>query len=268
MEKINGPDMATALSSGWHGDYRFLLSNLLLRDFRVRYRNMSLGFGWSVASPLVMMGVLTFIFTKVFNSPQKDFPAFVLCGLVPFNFFSISWVTGTVSLIENATLIKRMKFPREIIVISSVLANCLHFAIQISLLLLLVVISGYEPNASWFLLPVIAGFEVLFVCGLALAFAALDVYIRDMRYIVESANTILFWMVPVFYSFTIIPAKYVLFYRLDPVAAVVMAFRNILLDGHAPAESLMLQLAGVSLLTLVLGLAVFHRLRHRFYDYL
>ncbi|HUS05657.1 MAG TPA: hypothetical protein VMZ52_05155, partial [Bryobacteraceae bacterium] len=77
-----------------------------------------------------------------------------------------------------------------------------------------------------------------------------------------------FWIVPVFYSFTIIPAQYVLVYRLNPVAAVVMAFRNILLDGHAPAESLLLQLAGVSVLTLLLGFALFRRLQHRFYDFL
>lgn len=261
--------MASALTVRWAGDYGYLLSNLLLKDFRVRYRNMSLGFGWSVASPLVMMGVLTFIFTRVFpNGAQKNFPAFVLCGLVPFNFFSTSWVLGTISLIDNAGLIKRTTFPREIVPLTSVLANTLHFAIQLALLLALTIWSGYQPTWAWLWLPIVAAFEVIFVCGLALMFSAFDVLVRDTRYLVESANVLLFWMVPIFYDFNIIPANYVEVYRLNPVAAVVMAFRNILLEGRAPADSLMIRLAFVSLVFLGLGFLSFSTLKRRFYDYL
>ncbi|MBI1896961.1 MAG: ABC transporter permease [Acidobacteria bacterium] len=260
--------MAHSFSATWSGDYRFLLTNLLLKDFRVRYRNMSLGFGWSVASPLVMMAVLTFIFTWIFPTGQPHFPAFVLCGLVPFNFFATSWVMGTVSLVGNAHLIKRTRFPREIIPVSTVLANCIHFAIQIALLLALVLLSGFSPSRNWLWIPVVAGFELVFVCGLAVMFSALDVYVRDMHYIVESANTVLFWMVPIFYSFTIIPERFHELYRFNPVAAVVMAFRNVLLDGRAPADTLLWRLAFVSSLTFGIGLLVFRGLKRRFYDYL
>jgi lipopolysaccharide transport system permease protein len=260
--------MATALTTRWSGDYGFLIRNLLLKDFKVRYRNMSLGFGWSVANPLVMMGVLTFIFTRVMPSAVKDFPVFLLCGLVPFNFFSIGWVTGTVSLIDNAGLIKRTTFPREIIPISSVLANCLHFVIQIALLLIIVVCFGYSPNIHWVWLPLVVALEVVFVCGLALSFSAIDVYIRDTRYVVESANTILFWLVPIFYSATIVPQQYLEIYWYNPVTAVVTAFRNILLENKAPALSLIFKLTSVSFFTLGVSLLIFRRLRQRFYDYL
>jgi lipopolysaccharide transport system permease protein len=258
-----------SMASSWSGEYRFLLSNLLLKDFRVRYRNMSLGFAWSVANPLVMMGVLTFIFTCIFTNPtEQNFPVFVMCGLVPFNFFTIGWVTGTTSLVDNGNLIKRLRFPREVIPISTVLANVLHFAIQLALLLVGVVWLGPGVNVHWAWLPVVIAFEIIFVCGLALAFSAINVYVRDTRYVVESANTILFWLVPIFYSFTIIPEQYREVYLFNPVAAVVMAFRNILLDGRAPADTLLLKLAFSSLLMLVLGWTIFHRMKRRFYDYL
>jgi len=253
----------------WQGDYWFLLQSLVAKDFKVRYRNMSLGVFWSLLNPLVIMGVLWFVFTRVLpNNSIPNFGAFVLCGLVPYNFFTLAWVTGTVSLVENAPLIKRVPVPREIVPLAGVLSIGIHLLIQIGLLLVAVLMAGKGVNWNWLWLPFVWGCEVIFVCGLSLIFAPLNVYVRDMRYAVESVNAVLFWLVPIFYQFTLIPQRYHDIYLYNPVAALVLACRNILLDAQAPPTSLLIKLALSSAIMFAGGWLLFSALRRRLYDYL
>jgi ABC-type polysaccharide/polyol phosphate export permease len=252
----------------WHGDYKFLLKNLILKDFRIRYRNMSLGVLWSLLNPLIMLGVYTFVFTKIFTNTTPHWSVFILCGIVPFNFFSMAWGSATTSMVDNAGLIKRLSVPREIVPIASVLSNGLHLIIQIALLLIAALVTGVGISVSWLWLPLIWALEIMFVCGLGLLFAGINVYIRDTRYVVDSTNIVLFWLVPIIYPFSMIPQQYRDIYQYNPVAALVLAMREVLLEGKAPSDVLLTKLALVSLTTLAVGWLSFRRLKGRFYDYL
>jgi ABC-type polysaccharide/polyol phosphate export permease len=252
----------------WNGDYGFLLGNLVKKDFTVRYRNMSLGIFWSLLNPLVTMSILTFVFTMVFPNDIKNFPVFVLCGLVPFNFFTMAWSSSTSSLIDSGNVIKKVPVPRQLVPIATVLGNCVHLSIQIGLLLAFTLIFGLGVNRNWLWLPVVWALEVMFVCGLSLISAAVNVYIRDTRYVVESVNTVLFWMVPIFYDFSKVPERFKNIYQLNPIAALVMALRNILMDGVPPGHILLLKLAASAFVMLAVGFLLFQKLKTGFYDYL
>jgi ABC-2 type transport system permease protein/lipopolysaccharide transport system permease protein len=261
--------MSTSARRRWAGDYLYLFQNLLLKDFRVRYRAMSLGVLWSLINPLVMMAVLTFVFGRVFGGDRPPlFPVFVLCGLVPYNFFTLAFLSGTLSIVENAPLVKRVPLPREIVPVVAVLSHVVHLLIQIALLIAFVLAFGLRPSAAWMWLPVVWVFYIVFICGLSLGASALNVYIRDTRYLVESFNMILFYLVPIFYSFSIIPARYARVYQFNPVAAMVLATRNILLDGKAPPMSLVSNLMVAAAFTTGLGLLIFAQLKARFYEHI
>jgi ABC-type polysaccharide/polyol phosphate export permease len=252
----------------WRGDYKYLINQLVMREFNVRYRNMSLGMLWSILNPLVMMTVLAFVFTNIFpNRSISHFAMFILCGLLPYNFFCLGWGSATVSLVDNAALVKRVPIPRVLIPICSVLSNCLHLLVQIALLLGLCLLFGLRPTVYWLWLPLLWAIEIVFICGFGMACAALDVFARDMRYIVESFNTVMFWLVPIFYPVSLVPAQFRTFYEYNPIAAVAIAQRNVLLDGMNPPAELLVRLAIVSAVALMAGYLVFHDLERRFYDY-
>jgi ABC-type polysaccharide/polyol phosphate export permease len=214
-----------------------------------------------------MMALLTFIFTQIFSQAAgAAFPLSVLCGLVPYNFFALSWGSGTMSLLDNAPLVKKVPVPRQVFPIASVLSNCLHLIIQIALLLLSIIVFGRGINIHWLWLPLIWGLEIIFVTGLVLTFSALNVFIRDTRYVVECSNTLLIWLVPIFYSFSLIPVRYRELYQFNPVAALVLMMRNILLDGTAPLPSTLSRLAFSSFVMLCGGWFIFEKLKKRFYE--
>jgi ABC-type polysaccharide/polyol phosphate export permease len=192
-----------------------------------------------------------------------------MCGLVPFNFFSIAFTSGTTSLTDNAGLIKRLQVPREIVPLAAVLSNCLHLLIQIGVLLVVVFGSGYTVHRSWLWLPYVWTMEVIFVCGLSLVTSALNVYIRDMRYLIESANTVLFWLVPIVYDPSAsLPWLYAEIAHYNPLWALILSMRLILRDGRSPDAGTLIKLTLASLVMFAIGWLVFQKLKRRFYDHL
>jgi ABC-type polysaccharide/polyol phosphate export permease len=254
----------------WHGDYLYLIQNLVMKDFRIRYRNMSLGVLWSLLNPLVMMGVMTFVWTQIFKSKMPNFPVFVLCGMVPYNFFTIAWSGGTTSIVDSAGLIKRLPVPREVVPISTVLSCSVHLLVQLGLLLTIALLYHVPVNRYWWWLPVVWALEIVFLSGLSLLTSAANVFVRDTRYVVESTNLVMMWLVPVFYPFSLIPDKYSEIYQWNPLAARVIVMQRIVYEGVSPNGSshTLWNLVLASFTVFFVGLFVFRRMKPMFYEHI
>jgi len=246
----------------------FVTSELVLKDFRIRYRNMSLGVFWSLLNPLMMVLVFTFVLTKIFQSQIPYYSLYVLCGLIPYNFFTLAWVSATVSIAENPALVKRVPMPTALLPLVSVLSNTIHVGIQ--LVLILALVAWYRLPVTWHYLwlPVIWGLELAFIYGLSLATSSLHIVLRDMRYVVESVNLVLFWLVPIFYSFAMVPQEFKGLYEFNPVAALVLATQHVILYHRSPPATLLWKMTLVAAVCLSIGAMIFTRLKKRFYRYL
>ncbi|MDF3128822.1 ABC transporter permease [Kiritimatiellaeota bacterium B1221] len=253
--------------------FKYTVWNLILKDFRTQYRNMSLGVLWSVLNPLIMLGVLVIVFGYIHtNRAIEHFAVFLLLGLIPFNFFSLCINASTSSLVHNSQIIKKMSFPRIIIPVSTVLAQVIHLVIQLVLLVLFVVLSGVPVTLSYFWLPLILLVELIFILGLSLICSVLDVFFRDTQYIVQSILTVLFWFTPIFYPASLANENLSDFlykaFMANPLSGCIEAARRAVLYQSPPEANLFIMACLVSILTLIIGIILFRKLEKNVADYL
>lgn len=252
--------------------FRYTIWNLILKDFRTNYRNMSLGVMWSVLNPLIMLSVLMIVFGVIHNNPAHEhFGVFLLLGLIPYNFFTLCVNASTSCLVANGRILKKLKFPRIIIPVSTVLAQVIHLIIQLGLLLMFILITGVSITWHYLWLPVILLVELAFIMGVGLITSVLDVFFRDTRYIVQSCLLVLFWFTPIFYDASkanenMPPMLYRVF-MANPMAGCITAARRAVLDQSPPDPDLFLAAILVTGFTLIFGLFLFKALEKNVADY-
>lgn len=263
---------------------RELLVNLTLREVRGKYKRTALGQLWSLLNPLATLLIYTVVFAFVFRispptgdpSGLKSYALFLVCGLLPFTFFSNALVSGMGSLLGNANLIKKVFFPREVLVASAVLAWLVTFGTEISVLVVVLLIFGAMP-LPWLPLVVVAAFVLmLFILGLALALSVMNVYFRDTEHFVSIGLQILFYATPILYPISLVEDAAARFhdsgrtlfgwdipimaiYQLNPLERFVSVFRSLLYDNRLPEAGDMLYCLGATALTLVVGYRLFRR---------
>lgn len=261
--------------------YRYLLRNLVKRDLKARYKNSIFGVLWSLLNPLAMMLVFTLLFSVLGRGGStRQYAIFVLVGLIPWNFFSGSMVSGTTSVVGNSSLVKKVYFPRELLPFSSLLSNLVNFAIAFVVLVVFLYAFGLGLTVHALWVPAILVTQIIFTLGLVLLLGGLNVFYRDVMMILEVVLLAWFFLTPVFYSLnfygetatlfgvTFNPAQVMRW--INPMASIIDGYRTVLWGTDSSLGPVSMNPAYLfrtfvtSVIILIAGYFLFSRLDHKF----
>lgn len=257
------------MSSLW--EYRGLIKKIALTDLKIRYKNSILGLAWSLLQPLMMFIVLFIVFSSLFkNNGIENYPLFLLLGIILWGFFEKATSYSLQSIVGKPTLVKKIYFPREVLVISACLTAFMMTMLEF--IVFFIFLSGYlligiPIQMSWIMLliPFVLAIEFVFVLGVSLAVASLNVRFRDIQYIWGVFMQAAFFLTPIMYSLKSLgEGPYVSLLRFNPMAIVLNSGRDILIYNTLPAVTDLCIIIFISALFLIVGGLIFRWLEPSF----
>lgn len=238
------------------------------RTIRGRYQQSALGWLWAIIQPTASVAIFTLIFTRFVPVDTGDTPyiLFSYVAVVPWTFLSASITDMTQSLVQNMNLVAKVYFPREVLPIASMLARLMDLGIAIVLLILLMVVYQvpFFPLGLLYL-PLILATQVVLIMGVGIACAAMNVFYRDVQPLLTLGIQIWFYASPIIYPIDLVPEHLRSFYFLNPMAGILEAYRDVLLEGSEPGSSLLISAVTASVI-FVAGYWFFKRVEFQFAD--
>jgi lipopolysaccharide transport system permease protein len=244
--------------------YRDLVFVLVAKELKVRYRSTVLGYAWSLLHPLAFAAIFFVLFKVVMRIPREDYALFLITGLFPWQWFANSIGASTVSFLHNSSLIRKVMFPRHLLVLAAVLNDMFHFLVSVPVIVLFMLYHRTVPSLSWIvLLPLLVLIQLMFTHGVALALATCNLFFRDLERLAVILTTLWFYVTPVLFPADMIPAGLGWVVYANPLAAIVGCWRGLFLDGSVPGALLGLA-AAWAILALGAGHRVYRALSWRF----
>lgn len=247
--------LRSVFSSIWA--YRDLVRNLVVKDVKVRYMGAALGFAWSLVNPLFMIIVYLFVFTVIFRPPLPNFPLYLVSGMIHWVFFSQTLSQSADVLVANATLLKKVRFPRVLVTVASVLTNLILWLAALVVLLIIMPLLGGDYSVALLVYPFYLALMILFSWGLCLLVSSFYVEFRDLKHLIEVALQVLFWATPIVYSIEMLPPIVREFLQWSPLTMFVTIFHEIFYDAVVPSWRLTIGFAGWTILAVLLGALAF-----------
>jgi len=245
-----------------------LLLSWVSRELKVRYKQSALGAAWAVLQPLSATVIFVVIFSRFAKIPTAGVPGplFYYSALLPWTFFSSSLAFAVPSLINNMTLVTKTYFPREILPLAGVLASLVDFAVALVTFAALMIVYRAPLTANILYAPLIIAVEILLTSAVVLYASALNVFFRDIRFVVPLVTQIWMYATPVIYPLAVVPERFRLLYMLNPLAGLVESYRNVTVMGQPPDPRYFGLASLLSVLAFVVAYRYFKRVEMSFAD--
>jgi lipopolysaccharide transport system permease protein len=248
--------------------HRALLRAWAVRELTVRYKQTGLGALWAILQPISMMLLFSFVFTLIVRVDTGDiaYPVFSYTALLPWTFFTTSVSFGTQSLVGNLNLVQKIYFPREVLPLASIVASLVDLLIASSVFVLLLLFFDQAMTWRFILVPVILLFQIVLTTGVVLIASALNVFFRDLRFVIPLGLQLLLYATPIIYPVSSVPVWLKPAYMLNPMAVYIESYRAVILYGELPQWGYLAVAALISLTLAIVGYYWFKRMEVRFAD--
>ncbi|HOO49244.1 MAG: ABC transporter permease [Saccharofermentanaceae bacterium] len=245
--------------------YREMIFSMVQKDLRGRYKGSFLGFLWTFINPLLQLLVYNLVFSIILRSGVDKYYLFLFVALIPWIFFSSAITGGSVSVIAQKDLVKKIYFPNEVIPISYVTSCFVNMLLGFVVVIGVVIYSGVHISPLALLcLPVVMIVEYFLALGIAMITSAVTVYFRDLEHILTIIAMAWMYITPVVYDIEICPTEYRWIMHINPMTSVIIAFRDILYYGRVPEMMTLLEAVVLGVVFLLIGCLVFRKLKRRF----
>lgn len=244
-----------------------LLRELVVRDIKVRYRHSVLGLVWTVLNPLLMMTVITVVFSTLFKQNIPNFPIYYLSGSLLFSFNSESTTTALNSMISNSSLIKKVYIPKYLFPFSNILSGLVNLGFSLIAMFIVMVITGAPFHITLLLIPIPIFYVFLFATGLGILLSALTVYFRDIAHFYSVFILAWTYFTPVFYPVEILDRRAMALMRFNPMYHYITFMRELVMNGNFPSMKENMFCLLIGLFMVVIGLLVFYKKQDKFVLY-
>lgn len=249
--------------------YKFLISQLVSRDFKVKYKRSVLGIIWSLLYPVLTMSVMALVFMNMFkvNTPGVSYLVYLMSGLVIFNYFSEASNLAMSSVVANFSLINKVYMPKYIFPLSKCMFVGINFLLTLIPLYVIIFLTGTGINIYHILLPYVFLCLFLFTVGMGFILSTIAVFLRDMFYIYGVMITLWTYMTPIMYDFAIIPEKLQILFKCNPIYWFIKFARDIILYNRVPDLNVWIYCGVFAIGSLVVGMMVFKKNQDKFIYY-